>query len=270
MPPPEPVCDPERRAAWLAVAHALADRACAISLRGFRSAQAVDYKPDRSPVTPIDRAVETMLREQLAVHCPGHGVVGEEFASTGAEAGFVWHIDPIDGTRSYVCGLPLWGTLIALVQGDVPLLGLLDAPAMAERWSAVRGGTTLWQASGRPAQACRTSACATLEQARLCAPAPDAFDAAQAGAYRRLAARVAINRQGGDCYAYGLLAAGHLDLLLEAGLDPHDFLPMVVLIESAGGVVSDWAGRSLGPHSDGTILAAATTALHRQALALLA
>jgi fructose-1,6-bisphosphatase/inositol monophosphatase family enzyme len=167
------------------------------------------------------------------------------------------------------CAL-LWGTLIALTRRGAPVLGLVDAPAMGERWSALQGCAAQFHGRDGAAVRCRASGCAGLAQARLCLPAPDVFTVAQANAVRDLSRAVRLRRYGGDCYAYGLLAAGHLDLIVETGLDDHDFLPLVPLVEAAGGVISDWQGRALRGDSAGDVVAAAGVALHRQALDRLA
>jgi myo-inositol-1(or 4)-monophosphatase len=255
--------------ARLAAAKALADRARELSLRWFRAAVAVEFKLDDSPVTQADRSVELMLREQLTERFPHDGIVGEEFPGVRPDAEFLWFIDPIDGTKSFISGVPLWGTLIALARAGKPMLGLIDAPATGERWSALRGGAALFERAGSPAEPCSTSRCKQLARARLCLPAPDAFLAEEVEGVSRLSDSVALRRYGGDCYAYGLLASGHLDLIVESGLDDHDFLPMVTIIEAAGGVVSDWSGRPLRPNSAGDVVAAATRALHQEALSKL-
>jgi inositol-phosphate phosphatase/L-galactose 1-phosphate phosphatase/histidinol-phosphatase len=254
---------------YLATAHALADRAREIALQWFRTPLTVDLKADASPVTEADRRIEAMCREQLAQRHPSHGIVGEEFGSERLDADCVWVIDPIDGSVAFISGSPLWGTLIALLHKGAPVLGLIEAPATGERWSALRGGVALWQSSIAPAQACCTSGCAELDRARLCAPSPDAFAQAQADAFRRLSAQVALRNHGGDCYGYALLACGHLDLVVEAGLEPHDHLPLVPVVEAAGGVITDWSGRPLSLSSAGDVVAAASDALHRKALAVL-
>ena len=254
---------------YLATAHALADRARVIALRWFRTSVAVDLKADDSPVTEADRSIEAMCREQLRALYPSHGIVGEEFGSERIDAECVWVIDPIDGSVAFISGSPLWGTLIALLNRGTPVLGLIEAPATGERWSAVRGGMAVLQSPGAPSQACRTSGCTELGRARLGAPSPHAFAGPEADAFKRLGARVAMRHHGGDCYCYGLLACGHVDLVVEAGLEPHDHLPLVPVVEAAGGLITDWSGRPLGLHSAGDVLAAATQALHRQALALL-
>lgn len=269
MPPPDEPAD-ALLATALATAHRLADAARALSLPRFRAPLEIEFKPDASPVTAVDRAVEAFLREGLAQAFPAHGVCGEEFGATRADAAFRWTIDPIDGTKSYVSGLPLWGTMLALLHDGVPLLGLVDVPALGERWSATRGGGTRFDDRAGTHATCATSPCRELGRARLCLPAPDAIPDVHAGAVSRLAGAVALRRHGGDCYAYGLLASGHLDLVVECGLHDHDFLPMVPLVEEAGGIITDWSGRPLRLGSEGDVLVAATPALHADALRRLA
>ena len=253
----------------LATAHALADRAGEIALRWFRAPLVVERKSDGSPVTEADRCIEAMCRERLSALYPGHGILGEEFGGERLDAPFVWVIDPIDGSIAFISGSPLWGTLIALLHEGAPVLGLIDAPATGERWSALRGGVALWHSSKAVAQRCRTSGCTRLGRARLCVPSPDGFSPAQADAVERLSKQASTRALGGDCYSYGLLAGGHLDLVVEAGLDAHDHLPLVAVIEAAGGVITDWSGEPLGLRSAGDVVAAASMALHRQALAVL-
>jgi histidinol phosphatase-like enzyme (inositol monophosphatase family) len=257
---------PDEADAWLGVAHALADAAAPLSMRWFRAPLDVHAKPDRSPVTHADRAVERLLRRLLAERCPDHGVSGEELGADRASADLVWFLDPIDGTASYVCGLPLWGTLIALTRRGAPLLGVIDAPAVGERWSAVRGQHAWHRPSGAAPVRCRTRRTRELAAARACLPAPDALTRREAGGARRLLRQVALRRFGGECYAYGLLASGLLDLVLESGLQAHDFLALVPVVEAAGGAISDWRGRPLTVASAGDVVAAGTRALHRQAL----
>ncbi|UCH17119.1 MAG: inositol monophosphatase family protein [Burkholderiales bacterium] len=266
-PPDAAAGEPEQ---WLATAHALADLARAVSLRWFRTPLDIHVKADHSPVTQADREVEALMREQIGLRHPTHGIVGEEHGDTRADAPLVWYLDPIDGTKSFVCGLPLWGTLIALVQDGVPVLGLIDAPVLGERWSALRDGPAWFGATGHTPQACTASACRELADARLCMPVPDNLGPAGRAAVEHLAEKVAVVRCGGDCYGYALVASGHLDIVVESGLDAHDFLPMVPIIEAAGGVITDWQGRPLGPQRAGDVVAAATHALHRQAIQRLA
>ena len=246
-----------------AIATALADLARPLSLSRFRTPLDVESKADESPVTIADREVEAAMRQHLAAHCPHDGIFGEEHGRERLEADYVWVLDPIDGTRAYITGSPLWGTLIALLWRGTPVLGLVDVPSTGERWFAA-GGTARFQ--GAP---CSTSGCTQLAQARVYTTSPDVFDAAGWAAFERVSRAARMRRFGGDCYSYGQLASGHVDLVIESGLQPYDYLAMVPLIESAGGKVTDWQGQPLGLASDGRVVAAATAALHTQALSAL-
>ena len=244
----------------LALAQRLADTARPIALSYFRRPLAIERKPDLSPVTAADRAIEIALRSMIREHFPAHGIIGEEFASEpGAE--FTWVLDPIDGTKSFVSGLPLFGTLIALLQGQQPVLGVIEIPAMAERWLGRDGSPT--QFNGH---ATRASACATIEQSRIVTTSPNVFGSEDWQRFDALSSRAAVRRFGGDCYAYGLLASGYCDLVIEAGLAPYDYLALVPVIEGAGGKISDWRGAALGLKSDGRVVAAANESLWHLAL----
>lgn len=250
----------------LATAHALADRARRIARRGFRTMLAVEHKDDASPVSRIDRAVEATCRAELARRHPAHGIVGEEYGAERADAEWVWVIDPIDGTRAYLSGVPTWSTLIALLHHGQPVLGLIDAGATGERWAALRGLGAWAQASRRSARPCSTSGCASLGAARVATGVPRDLHGPMASACRQLGAEALNHAWMGDGYAYGLLASGHLDLVIESGLGAYDFLAPAVVVEAAGGTITDAAGRPLGLHSDGCVVAAATAGLHAQAL----
>jgi inositol-phosphate phosphatase / L-galactose 1-phosphate phosphatase / histidinol-phosphatase len=248
----------------LRLARALADAAALHSLRLFRTPLDVIAKADESPVTQADRAAETAMREILAAERPGDGIFGEEHGLERLEAERVWVLDPIDGTRSFITGSPLWGTLIALVRGGRVELGMIDMPVLGERWIGQAGRGA--ERNGQPVHA---GACREVARARIVTTSPDIFDAAGWQAFDRLSRCCAMRRFGGDCYGYAQLAGGTIDLVVEAGLQPYDYLGPAGLIEAAGGVISDWQGRPLGIGSDGRVLAAATPELHRQALALL-
>ena len=240
-----------------------------VGLGWFRRPVTVGLKQDHSPVTEADRAVEEYLRSRIHRSYPGHAILGEEFGREGAAGAPVWVVDPIDGTRSFITGLPIWGTLIALVQDGLPCLGVIHVPATAETWHARRGGGAHFTGPGGDMRPCRTSACRRLSEARFYTTSPDYFDA---GEYRRFAAlsrAVAVQRYGGDCYPYGLLASGHVDLVMETQLQPYDFLALAPVIEEAGGVITDWQGNRLGLDSGLQVLAAATPELHAEALALI-
>ena len=244
----------------LRIAHALADAAAAEALAWFRQPLEVITKADASPVTLADRAAETAMRAILAAERPLDGIFGEEHGPERLDAGQIWVLDPIDGTRSFITGSPLWGTLIALLQGGRVVLGMVDMPVLGERWLG-HGGAA--QRNGQPV---RVRDCTELHQARIVTTSPDIFGAADWQAFDRLSRQCAMRRFGGDCYGYAQLAGGSIDLVVETGLQPYDYLGPAGLVEAAGGVITDWQGRVLGLQSDGRVVAAATPALHRAAL----
>jgi inositol-phosphate phosphatase / L-galactose 1-phosphate phosphatase / histidinol-phosphatase len=243
-----------------ALAQRLADAARPIALSYFRRPLAIERKADLSPVTVADRAIESALRSMIREHFPAHGIFGEEFGSEpGTE--FTWVLDPIDGTKSFISGLPLFGTLIALLRDEQPVLGVIEIPATAERWLGRHGSAT--QFNGRDI---RASACASIADARIVTTSPNAFSSEDWRRFDALSSRAAVRRFGGDCYGYGLLASGHCDLVIEAGLAPYDYLALVTVIEGAGGKISDWNGAALGLTSDGRVVAAANESLWNLAL----
>ena len=250
--------------AFLPLAHALADAARVHSLRYFRTPLDVLTKSDESPVTVADREAEAAMRALLQAHVPAHGILGEEHGRERLDADHVWVIDPIDGTKSFITGSPLWGTLVAVLHQGRPVLGLMDLPVLGERWTAAAGQPA--HCNGRPM---RASGCAQLSQARVYTTSPDAFGPQDWQRFDRLSRQCALRRFGGDCYAYAQLAGGHVDLVVEAGLQPYDYLSLVCLVEGAGGRITDWQGRALTVASDGRVVAAATPTLHAQALSQL-
>ena len=249
----------------LRVAHALADAAAAHSMRLFRTPLDIIAKADESPVTRADREAEQAMRDILGAQRPADGIYGEEHGLERVEAERVWVLDPIDGTRSFITGSPLWGTLIALVRGGRVELGVVDMPVLGERWIGQPGA-----GAQRNGQAVRVRDCSAIADARIVTTSPDIFNAADWQAFDRLSRRCAMRRFGGDCYGYAQLAGGTIDLVVETGLQPYDYLGPTGLIEAAGGIVTDWEGQPLGLKSDGRVVAAATRELHRQALELLA
>lgn len=254
-------CPPE----LVAFAHRLADASGEVIRRYFRRPFDIDYKRDHSPVTEADRETERAIRDLIAAEHPGHGVIGEEHAPLRADAEYVWIIDPIDGTRSFIAGAPVFGTLIALTRGGVPVLGIIDQPVTGERWLGVDGAPTTF--NGKPV---RTRTCADLSRALLCTSSPDYYDGDDGAAFERLRRAVEWAHYGTDCYGFGLLAGGHLDIGIEPGMGVHDYFALVPVIENAGGVITDWRGAALTLDSDGRVLAAGDPAAHAQALALLA
>ena len=253
-----------------AFAARLAEEAGAVALRWFRQPLEVELKGDESPVTAADRAVETHLRAALEARFPEHGILGEEFAPVRPEADSVWVIDPIDGTRSFITGWPIWGTLLALTVAGRAVLGVVEMPALGERWVGVAGGGAWYSAHGAPWRRCAARACDRLAAARFYTTSLLYFDGAERRRIEAVAAACHTPRFGGDCYGYGLLADGHIDLVIENRLQPYDYLAIIPVVEEAGGVITDWQGRPLTMASDGRVIAAATPGLHAEALALLA
>ena len=252
---------------YITMAHALADRAGGVILPHFRSGGAADHKGGEAfdPVTAADRDAETAIREVLTTAYPGHGIVGEEFGTSRGEAEYCWIIDPIDGTRAFIIGQPLWGTLIGLTRGGVPLLGLMDQPYTGERfWSGAR--QSFFRHNGAPI-VMRVRECSALAEAALACTTPDMFAGADAERFERLGRAVRLRRFGGDCYNYCLLALGHIDLIVEAGLKPFDILPLIPIIERAGGIVTTWEGGD--PRGGGHIVAAGDVRAHEAALKVL-
>ncbi|HTR84859.1 MAG TPA: histidinol-phosphatase [Reyranella sp.] len=248
----------------VALAHQLADAARPIVARHFRTAFKIDDKSDSSPVTIADRDAETAMRALLSRHVPAHGVFGEEHGAERTDAEYVWVLDPIDGTKAFITGLPIFGTLIALLHNKRPVLGIIDQPILGERWLGVDGA-----ASTLNDKPIHTRACSALASAYMYSTSPVMFSEAIEKKHAALTREVKLFRWGGDCYAYGLLAAGHVDLVVENDLKLYDFAALVPVVKGAGGRITDWRGAELDMNSDGSMLAAGDAAVHRAAQALL-
>ena len=227
------------------LAERLADAARPIARRYFRSALTIDDKPDTSPVTAADREIEATLRGMIEEAFPDHGIVGEEHGTVRADAAFVWVIDPIDGTKSFVTGKPLFGTLIALLRDGAPVVGVIEMPALGERWIGAEGRATTFNGEAVTARPCADAA-----DAWLYATSPQMFEGADAAAFDRLQSRCKAAIFGADCYAYGLVANGTADLVCEASTQPYDYCALVPVVEGAGGVITDWQGAPLGLTSE--------------------
>jgi len=242
----------------------LADAARTISLKYFRSNLGFERKSDMTPVTIADQSIEQELRRRIADRFPDHGVLGEEAGATPGQR-YTWYLDPIDGTKSFISGMPLFGTLIALAdeESNSVIAGMIDVPAMDERWFGTSNGTTFNDMTARVSHA------RTLDEAQIYTSSPDFFSAEDWERYDALSHKAMFRRFGGDCYLYGLLASGHCDLVVECSLKSFDFMALVPVIEGAGGIIRDWEGRRLTPESDGRVVAAANRALLDQALAVL-
>nr|UAD82033.1 myo-inositol-phosphate phosphatase 2 [Pseudococcomyxa simplex] len=265
------------------LAHRLADAAAEVTTKYFRSPLVVESKSDASPVTEADRQAEEAMRGVLREHAPTHAIFGEEGGmhagepeQDGSDSGYLWVLDPIDGTKSFITGKPVFGTLIALLRDGVPVLGVLDQPITKERWVGAAGQQTTL--NGEPV---RTRACKDISGAYLYATTPHMFSGATETAFNRVRDNVRIPLYGCDCYAYGLLAAGFCDLVVEADMKPYDFLALVPIVEGAGGVMTDWKGQHLrwavtpslayavGASLPGEVIAAGDLQLHKVALQLL-
>lgn len=246
---------------YLPFATALADISGSIIKTYYRKLETVDTKQDRTVVTIADREVEQALREKIQQTYPDHGIVGEEYGTNGLEGEYQWVIDPIDGTSSFVTGRPLFGTLIALVHGGRPVLGIIDQPITQDRWIGMAGDRTTLNG-----KTVRSSALSTLDKAMIATTSPELLHEAARTRFQALAGKVRSVVYGGDCYNYGLLAAGYVDAVVETGLKAHDFCALVPVIEAAGGVITDFSGQPLSVSSEGNIIAAANNALHEQVL----
>ena len=253
--------------ALLAAAEAAAAAAAAVVRPLFRNVPATELKSDHSPVTVADREAERAMRALLAQRFPDHGILGEELGETNPGARLRWVLDPIDGTRAFITGRPLFGTLIGLLDRGRPVLGIIDQPVTGERWVGIAGRRTQFRGPFGGAPGCRP--CGTLAQAELSCTSPQMFAAGDLPRWQRLAAAAARASFGGDCYAYGLLALGQIDVIAEADLKIWDWAALVPVIEGAGGRMTDWHGRTLQDNGDGRALAVGDPALLAPALRLL-
>jgi histidinol phosphatase-like enzyme (inositol monophosphatase family) len=254
----------------LEFAHRLADISGEAALPYFRKTIAVRNKAGAAgfdPVTAADRAAERVVRKAIQARYPEHGIVGEEFAQVAGAGHLNWVIDPIDGTRAFITGMPMWGTLIGLMNASEPVLGLMNQPFTGERfWGA--GGKAYSSIRGATPRRLKTRCCASLAEAILTTTHPDMFsEAGELDAFERLKGQVRMTRFGGDCYGYCLLAAGFIDLIVEARLKTYDVVALVPIIEAAGGRITTWQGK---PATDGgRIIAAGDARVHKEALAIL-
>ncbi len=244
----------------------LAAAAAPETLRHFRSAGAVENKSTEGhidPVTAGDRGAEAAMRRLIETHFPGHGVIGEEYGSQGTDREFVWVLDPIDGTRAFVLGLPIWGTLIGLLHDGRPVAGVMAQPFVDDLFFGSAAGAFLRRGDDTKPLAVRSGR--ALDQASIATTTPQLFSADERPRYNALESACGLVRYGTDCYAYALLAAGHIDLVVESGLKPFDIVALIPIIEAAGGIVTNWVGGNAA--SGGQILAAGDAALHASAMA---
>lgn len=256
--------------AHLEFAHRLADLSGQAILPYFRKSIAIKNKAAAAgfdPVTAADRAAEKSIRKAIVARHPDHGVIGEEFGERSGRGPYQWVIDPIDGTRAFITGSPLWGTLIGLLHEGRPRLGLMNQPFTGERfWS--QGATARGRAPDGTIRRLKTRSRTGLREATLTTTHPDLFASApEITAFQRLKAKARMTRYGGDCYGYCLLAAGFIDIIVECGLKPYDVVALVPIIEGAGGIITTWQGEPAT--AGGRIVAAGDARVHEEALALL-
>ena len=250
----------------IAAAEAAADVAGAVVRPFFRAGFAIDTKSDRSPVTIADRSAEQAMRAVLAERFPDHGILGEEFGLDRPEARLRWVLDPIDGTRAFVSGRATFGTLIALLDGETPIVGVIDQPVTGERWVGAAGRATTFRGGYGGKAGCRP--CAAIGDAELSCTGPEMLGP-DLPRWQRLAEAARRNYWGGDCYAYGLLALGQIDVVTESTMKLWDWAALVPVVEGAGGKVTDWSGQTLRPDCDGHVLAVGDPALLPQIVSLL-
>jgi myo-inositol-1(or 4)-monophosphatase len=233
----------------------------------FRTSLAVDNKLQRGfdPVTAADRAGEAAMRALIRRSFPEHGIVGEEYGDERADAEYVWVLDPIDGTKSFIAGLPVWGTLIALTRFGEPVFGMMHQPYTRERFSGDNGAAHFRGQGGE--RRLQVRPCAGLDEAHVLTTSPGLMNDADRAAFAKVEEAVRLSRYGGDCYAYCMLAAGHVDLVIETELKPYDILPLIPIIAGAGGIVTTWEN---GPaHDGGRVVAAGDRRVHAAALRML-
>ncbi len=236
----------------------------------FRTAFAMEDKSGGGvfdPVTEADRAAEAAMRRLIGETFPNHGVIGEEFGAAGETSDYVWVLDPIDGTKSFISGLPLWGTLIGLLHKGAPCYGLMHQPFTREKFYG-DGAEAHWRGrganGGEASRRLLTRPCAGLDRATLMTTSPKLIPEPLRPRYEILENRTRLARYGGDCYAYCMLAAGHVDLVVEAGLNIYDIVALIPIVRGAGGVVTTWDGGD--PSKGGAIVAAGDKRVHEQAL----
>jgi myo-inositol-1(or 4)-monophosphatase len=220
---------------------------------------------DFDPVTEADRAAEAVMRRLIKANFPQHGIVGEEFGNERTDADYVWVLDPIDGTKSFIAGFPIWGTLIALLHKGTPVFGMMHQPFIGERFSGDNGSARYQGPSGERRLAVRR--CASLQEATCYTTSPLLMNEADRAAFSRVQDQARLARYGGDCYSYCMLAAGHLDLVVETELKPYDIAALIPIVTGAGGVVTTWEGEPA--QSGGRIVAAGDPRVHAEALKLL-
>jgi inositol-phosphate phosphatase/L-galactose 1-phosphate phosphatase/histidinol-phosphatase len=249
---------------YIDLARRLTDVSRPILRRYYRKKLDIIDKADESPVTKADRECEAALRETIIAAFPDHGIIGEEFGAERADAEFVWVLDPLDGTRSFITGRPLFGTLIALTRGGKPILGVIDMPILSDLFLGVTG-----QPSTLNGEPIKSRACAGLADAYFSTISPMMFREEDTARFERLTGQAKSTTFGGDCYQYAMVASGFIDLVVERGLGIYDYMALVPVIEGAGGCITDWRGKALTMESKGDVIAAGDRRILDQAVATL-
>lgn len=244
-------------------AHTLADGAREIAMRYHRKQNQKWLKSDKTYVTEADLNIEEFIRQKITAAYPDHGFYGEEFGDSD-DATLKWCVDPIDGTAPFVFGLPTFGVLIALTYQLKPILGIIESPAMQQRWVGATGVKTTFEGN-----ACNTNANGSLSDAVVFATSIDMFNDDEREVFDSVTSKAKTRRFGADCYAYGLLASGHIDVVMESDMKPYDMMALVPVVTSAGGVVTDWEGNSINIKSGFTILATSNKRIHEECLKII-
>lgn len=240
-------------------ANQLADESAKIIKKYFRTSLIIDNKEDQSPVTIVDKNTELKIRKLIETKYPNHGILGEEFKDTNIDSEYLWVIDPIDGTRSFIAGHKDFGTLIALLHNNEPIIGIINCPMHQERWIGVRGKKTTMNE-----KEVQTSKIQDLDKSYICTSGLYFNNDHFRKGYDKIVKKSRYHRFGGDCYMYGMVASGFIEIVLEDTLKAHDYMALIPIIEGAGGKVSDKYGKTINIHSEGSIVASANEQLHEQ------
>lgn len=258
--------DPLSMSSLLAFANAVADSSGAVIRNHMNGIKAFETKADASPVTAIDKQVETTIRSQIQAIYPEHGILGEEFDGKNLDAEYMWVIDPIDGTKAFITGIPVYGTLICLAHHGRPVLGIIDHPATQDRWVGAQGMVSTF--NGQPIS---TRLCPSIDEALLSCSNPEPFGPGERAAFETLRAASKWRVYGASCYAYGCLASGTIDIAIDCGQHREvDYCALVPVIEGAGGMITDWEGEPLTIYSGNRLVASGNPKLHKEVLDILA
>ena len=244
---------------FIKLAHECANQSGRIIKRYFRKPLKIGIKKDSSPVTKADIEVEKVIRNLIKKKAPNCGWFGEETGKTNINKEWVWCVDPIDGTRSFITGKPLFGTLIGLLKNNKPVFGILDQPILKERWVGIANKETKLNN-----KKVRVKKCKNIKGSKMYATSPLMFKGKNQKVYRNIRKKTGECLFGADCYSHGLMASGYVDIILEANLKPYDYIASAAIISGAGGTITDWYGKELNINSDGRILATGDPKIHKQ------